>query len=123
LEITCSGYPYRGKAFSVGKAERRCVLAMNFGITVYQNSANLHLRFEGDFDGSSAYEVLGALEKRCRFASRAFIHTNGLKQLDPFGSSVFHAILNRLKQVGKCGLLHFTGDYAEELAPKRSKLH
>ena len=98
-------------------------MAMNFRITVHQNSENIHLRLDGDFDGSSAYELLNALEKRCRFASRAFIHTNGLRQLDPFGLSVFHANLNDLKRVGKCRPLHFTGDRAKELAPEKSKLH
>jgi anti-anti-sigma regulatory factor len=98
-------------------------MAMNFRITVYQNSDNLHLRLEGDFDGNSAYELLDTLAKRCRFASRAFIHTNGLRQLDPFGLSVFHANLNDLKRLRECRPLHFTGDYAKELAPEKSKLH
>jgi anti-anti-sigma regulatory factor len=93
-------------------------MAMNFRITVYQNSDNLHLRLDGDFDGSSAYELLNALEKRCRFASRAFIHTNGLRQLDPFGLSVFHANLNGLKRLRECRPLHFTGDHAKKLAPE-----
>jgi anti-anti-sigma regulatory factor len=98
-------------------------MAMNFRITVYQNSDNLHLRLDGDFDGSSAYELLNTLEKRCRFASRAFIHTNGLRQLDPFGLSEFHANLNGLKRLRECRPLHFTGDHAKELAPEKSKLH
>ena len=96
-------------------------MAMNFGITVSQNSDNLHLRLDGDFDGSSAYELLNALEERCCFASRAFIHTNGLRQVHPFGLSVFHANLSGLKACKKCRPLHFTGDHAGELAPEESK--
>jgi anti-anti-sigma regulatory factor len=93
-------------------------MAMNFRITVHQNSENLHLTLEGDFDGSSAYELLNALEKRCRFASRAFIHTNGLRQIDSFGSSVFRNHLGELKPC-KHMLLRFTGGHAEALAPQR----
>ena len=96
-------------------------MATNFRIIVHQNSDNLHLRLDGDFDGTSAYELLNALEKRCRFASRAFIHTNGLRQVDPFGLSVFHANLKSLKRGRRCRPLHFTGEHACELAPEESK--
>jgi len=96
-------------------------MAQNFRVVVHQNSENLHLRLEGDFDGSAAYELLNALEKRCRYASRAFIHTNGPRQVAPFGLSIFHANLNDLKGGRKCWPLHFTGDHAGELAPEESQ--
>ncbi|MBN2032225.1 MAG: hypothetical protein JW836_03035 [Deltaproteobacteria bacterium] len=96
-------------------------MAINFRITAHQNPDNLHLRLDGDFDGSSAYELLNTLEKRCPFSSRAFIHTNGLMRVDPFGLSVFHANLNGLKGGRKCRPLQFTGDHAGELAPEESK--
>ena len=96
-------------------------MATNFRIIVHQNSDNLHLRLDGDFDGSSAFELLNALEKHCLFASKAFIHTNGLRQVDPFGLSVFRANLNGLKRGRKCRPLRFTGDHAGELAPEESK--
>ncbi len=93
-------------------------MAHNFRVVVHQNSESLHLRLEGDFDGSSAYELLNALEERCRLASKAFIHTNGLRQIDPFGSSVFRNHLGDLK-LCKHMLLRFTGGHAEALAPQR----
>jgi len=95
-------------------------MAQNFRMVVHQSSDSLHLRLEGDFDGSSACELLNALEERCRFAQRAFIHTNGLRQVDPFGLSVFHANLNGLKEGRRCRPLHFTGDHARELASEES---
>jgi anti-anti-sigma regulatory factor len=91
-------------------------MAMNFSITAHQNPDNLHLRLDGDFDGSSAQELVDALEKRCRFSSRAFIHTSGLQQVDPFGLSLFHANLNNLKHRKICRPLLFTGNHACELA-------
>lgn len=102
--------------------ERRHVMATNFRITLHQNSENLHLRLNGDFDGNSVYELLNILEKRCRFASRAFIHTNGLRHIHPFGASVFRSHLGELKHCKRM-LLEFTGDYAQELAPDRAALH
>jgi hypothetical protein len=91
-------------------------MAANFRITVHQNSDNLHLRLDGDFDGSSAYLLLNTIEKRCHLAARAFIHTNGLGQIDAFGSSVFRNHLGELKPCRHMRL-QFTGDHAEALAP------
>jgi hypothetical protein len=102
--------------------ERRCAMAVNFRITIHQNSENLHLRLDGDFDGSSAFELLGVLERRCRLASRAFIHTNGLRRIYPFGVSTFQNNLDALSD-DQCMHLEFTGDHARELAPAKSKLH
>ena len=93
-------------------------MAVNFRITVHQNSDNLHLRLDGDFDGSSAYLLLNTIEKRCRLASKAFIHTSGLRRIDPFGSSVFRNHLDELKPC-KHMLLQFTGEHAEALTPQR----
>jgi ABC-type transporter Mla MlaB component len=94
--------------------ERRCVMAANFRIIVHQNSDNLHLRLDGDFDESSARVLLDMIRKRCPFASRAFIHTNGLGRIDSFGSSVFRTRLGELKHC-KYMRLRFTGDNAEAL--------
>ena len=98
-------------------------MAVNFRIIVHQNDDNLHFRLEGDFDSSAAQQLLHALEKRCRFASRAFIHTNGLRSIDPFGLSVFRNHFDAHKGRNKCWPLDFTGDHAEKLAPEGSKLH
>jgi len=97
-------------------------MATNFKVTLHQNSDNLHLRLDGDFDGNSAYELLNILEKRCRFVSRAFVHTNGLRRIHPFGSSFFRSHLSDLKPC-KHMVLEFTGDHARKLAPDGATLH
>ena len=102
--------------------ERRCAMAVNFRIVVHENSENLHLALNGDFDVSSAYELLGVLERRCHFVSRAFIHTNGLRRVHPTGVSTFKNNLGALRD-DPCMDLEFTGDHAKELAPEKSKLH
>lgn len=96
-------------------------MAANFRITVHQNSENLHVKLDGDFDGSSAYELLNILKKRCPFASRAFIHTNSIRQIYPFGTSVFRSHLGELKPC-KHMLLEFTGEHARELIPEGSDI-
>lgn len=93
-------------------------MAMRFRMIIHQNSENLHLRLEGDFDGSSANELLNVLVERCRFSSTAFIHTSGLRKVDPFGLCVFHINLKRLNEGIGFPVLHFTGDHALELAPE-----
>lgn len=97
-------------------------MATNFRIKVHQNSENLHVRLDGDFDGSSAYELLDILKKRCPFTSRAFIHTNSIKHMYPFGTSVFRSHLDELKPC-KHIVLEFTGEHAQELIPEGSDIN
>jgi len=94
-------------------------MAFNFKISFHRNSENVHLKLEGDFDGSSAHELLDALKKYCHGASRAFIHTSCLNQIDPFGRDVLQSHLDMLN--GKCIPLVFTGDNADQLAPEGSE--
>ena len=90
-------------------------MAANFKISVHWNSDNLHLKLMGDFDGSSAHELINTLKRNSRGAVRVFIHTNCLKQIHPFGKSVFFNNLNTLN-------IHpaqfvFTGENKSKLGP------
>jgi len=71
---------------------------------------------EGDFDGSSAHELLNFLKKHIKKNSRIFIHTNCLKAIYPFGRDVFQSRFETLK--GHACRLKFTGDHAKQFAPK-----
>ena len=95
------------------------MMASDFDITVHRNDDNIHLKLAGDFDGASAYALLNALKRYCRVATRAFIHTSSLRQIHPFGREVLQSNLDMLN--GKCIPLVFTGDNADQLAPKGSK--
>lgn len=64
-------------------------MASNFKIFVHQNSENLHLKLMGDFDGSSAYQLLNIIKDNGHHVHKIFIHTNGLKDINPFGKAVF----------------------------------
>jgi hypothetical protein len=79
----------------------------------------MHLKLMGDFDGSSAYQLLNLLTKNGLASSRIFIHTSALKAIEPFGRDVFQSNLSLSK--GKSLNLVFTGDKATELSPRYMK--
>ena len=92
-------------------------MASNFKISTHQNSDNLHLKLAGDFDGTSAWELLNILEKDCGRASKIFVHCSCLNEIDPFGRGVFHNNIHSI--IGKSKFLLFTGKNAMQIAPEK----
>jgi hypothetical protein len=92
-------------------------MAANFKIFSHQNSDNLHLKLMGDFDGSSAYELIHTLEKYHDNTGRVFIHTCALSSVHPFGLNIFqkNGSIKKLSQS-----LTFTGEYGATIAPQGS---
>ena len=72
-------------------------MAHNFKIFMHQTVDNLHLNLRGDFDGSSAFELLNILKENLDSAKRILIDTNNLKKIYPFGQEVFDHNLSKLK--------------------------
>ena len=91
-------------------------MASNFQISKHQNSESLHLKLMGDFDGTSAWELLNILKKRSQDVSKVFVHCNALSKIVPFGRDVFHANLGSL--TGESVSLLFTGEKAMEIVPE-----
>ncbi|MBW2247672.1 MAG: peptidylprolyl isomerase, partial [Deltaproteobacteria bacterium] len=60
-------------------------MALNFKIICHKNSENLHLKLMGDFDGSSAYELINTLKKYNGNAGKVFVDTCSLLSVHPFG--------------------------------------
>ena len=89
------------------------IMASNFRILTHQNSESIHLKLIGDFDGSSAYELLNAIKRCSSKANRVFIHTDGLKEIHPFGKAVFQNSFHGITPPGPGGFI-FTG---EKLVP------
>jgi len=87
-------------------------MATNFKIDAHRNDENLHLKLRGDFDGTSAHELLNIVRKRASHASRVFIHTGSLRDIHPFGLHVFRSNLDSLK--GQSVELVFTGENASQ---------
>lgn len=94
-------------------------MATNFRILVHRNSDSLHMKLLGDFDGSSACELLNMLKKNSNGARKVFIHTNCLKHIHPFGRDTFCRNLRDLK--GYPFDLLLTGEKAERIAPLKGE--
>lgn len=90
-------------------------MASSFRIVMHGNSDNLHLRLVGDFDGSSASELLEVLKDRAHTVQRVFIHTSGLGEIHPFGRGVFEKRTSELRQ--EMQKICFTGNKAQFIAP------
>jgi hypothetical protein len=90
-------------------------MACNFRVLVHRNGDNLHLRLEGDFDGSSAQQLLCMIGDNESNVKKVFIHTNGLKEIHPFGKAVFQKNLSEFMRQQPD--LVFTGDKGAEIAP------
>ena len=64
-------------------------MASNFQIYSFKTRDSLHLKLAGDFDGSSAYELINTLTEHGKGFYEIFIDTNDLKTIHPFGRDVF----------------------------------
>ena len=96
-------------------------MASNFEIAIDKNSDSIGLKLAGDFDGTSACELINAIKKVPQDAVRISIHTNGLKNIYPFGLDIFHKIMRSLNCRYSRRLV-FTGNNASQLSPGHSLL-
>jgi anti-anti-sigma regulatory factor len=88
-------------------------MASNFKIIHHQNGNNLHIKLAGDFDGSSALELIETLNKYHGKVKKVIIQTGSLAAIHPFGLQVFQ---NNCKMNNLPGLLTFTGKHRSEMA-------
>jgi hypothetical protein len=91
-------------------------MASNFRISTHRNSENLHLKLIGDFDGSSACQLLDVLKKTSNSVYKIIIHTSSLNAIYPFGRDTFHRNLRDLNAPSI--RLLFTGENANQISPK-----
>ena len=96
-------------------------MATNFKIGTHRNDENLHLKLKGDFDGTSAHELLDVVRKSAARTSRIFIHTGSLRDIHPFGLTVFRSNLDVLR--GQFAELVFTGEKASQFEEMGGKTY
>jgi len=90
-------------------------MAVNFKIMTSHTGDTLHLDLTGDFDGSSAWELLNNISDNVGNEKRILINTNGIKDIHPFGQSIFE---NGLLSAGKSnGTIILIGRHARRIAP------
>ena len=89
-------------------------MAQNFKISTHRTIDNLYIRLMGDFDGSSAFELLNALWENLNSAKLILIDTYNLKEVYPFGREVFY--YNFLKIKNQRIRIRFVGPNALQLS-------
>jgi hypothetical protein len=82
-------------------------MATNFEVVVGRSGDIPVLRVEGDFDATSAWELIYAIKKLPAGSSKINIQTDGLKTIYPFGLDVFQKFMRTLN--GYCPKLDFIG--------------
>jgi len=88
-------------------------MASNFKIFMYSNRENVHFKLMGDFDGSSAWQLIRLIKQRCIGLRKIIIHTSGLSSFHPFGREVFQKESQIFKELNSD--LVFTGEYGDKL--------
>lgn len=89
-------------------------MANNFRISCRRKKDSLHVRLKGDFDGTSAYQLLHVLKDHSSAYRKILVNTGSLKEVHLFGKTVFRRNLDFLNRQ-PCDLL-FTGQKASEFA-------
>ena len=90
-------------------------MASNFRVVVWREGESVHLKLVGDFDGSSACELLETVKDHSLGAHRILICTNSVKAVYPFGVRVFEKKLGELNH--SPFRIFFTGAHAKRIAP------
>jgi hypothetical protein len=86
-------------------------MAGNFNINVSQTSDSVCLKLSGEFDGSSACELLNLLnDGKLSANSKILVDTELLKRIHPFGLKILHSRLQKKKM--KEIPLVFTGQFS-----------
>ncbi len=91
-------------------------MAINFRIQRHKRNNELHISLIGDFDGSSAMELLHALHAHAGNALKIYIHTGFISSMAPFGEEVFKKRFSFLWKSDN--ILVFTGRYRNRMVPE-----
>jgi hypothetical protein len=71
-------------------------MSTNFKIATYRTHDSLHMKLSGDFDGSSAFELINLLKDKTTGYYNVFINTSELGNIYPFGKEVIHRKLSEV---------------------------
>ena len=73
----------------------------------------MHLRLIGDFDGSSAYQLVDKLKEYCIQSDRVIIDTDALREIHTFGLNILSYQMLTLK--GPLSNVTFVGEHADRM--------
>jgi hypothetical protein len=71
-------------------------MTSNFTVHHHTENGNLRVDLNGDFDGTSACELLNLIEGYRNKVKKVIINTDGLKSIHPFGKAVFEKQVSAL---------------------------
>jgi len=94
-------------------------MSINFQIQFKKSNGNLHIQPKGDFDGSSAWELINLIHDQYDGKGRVFIDTRNLGVIYPFGCNTFRCRLNL--RAMPADRLCFKGEKGFEIAPNGSR--
>ncbi len=95
-------------------------MSARFHIKHRKSGGNLHIYPEGDLDGSSAFQLTNLIRRKYNGKGRVFVNTEKIKEIFPFGKSVFQGQLDlRTLPADK---LFFKGEKGFEIAPNGSRV-
>ncbi|MFO7644096.1 MAG: hypothetical protein R6W95_06915 [Desulfosarcina sp.] len=89
-------------------------MAINFKIFQLKSKRSVHLSLDGDFDGSSAHELINTMRSYGSDVEEIFVNTNGLKSIHPFGQAVLYRNLPTLQS--RFRSLRFIGNHGRQLS-------
>lgn len=94
-------------------------MASNFKISCHQRTDNLYINLAGDFDGSSAFELVNILNEHHGKVRNVIIQTDRLVSVHPFGLNVFK---NNFPMNRSFQRLTFTGKYRNTLSLQGNRM-
>lgn len=90
-------------------------MAANFRMTRYRKKNSLYLKLSGDFDGSSAMELICMLAENAGEERKIYIETDNIDSIHPFGRDVFLKNFPMPRQSSR--KIVFIGSQGREIAP------
>ncbi len=88
-------------------------MAENFQIATEKINNQAFIIISGDFDGSSAFELINLINNTCPECRKIIINTSNLNTVHPFGRKILKSKGHLLKNSNK--QIIFTGGHAKEL--------
>lgn len=73
-------------------------MASNFKLFLNETKDGTHVKMCGDFDGTSAHELIAAIQNQAPRSNQVYIHTGELSHIYSFGREVFQNNLRLVKK-------------------------
>ena len=91
-------------------------MASNFKLFLNEINDSIHVKMCGDFDGTSAHELIAAIQNQGPKSNQIYIHTGELSRIYSFGREVFQNNLRLLKK--QHDKIEFVGKHQDSIEIK-----